>query len=325
MMQRRDFTNCLAALATLSAASLPAQAQENGPLRILVGFSPGGSVDAVARLLAERLKEPLGMNVIVENKPGATGRLALSEAQRARADGRTLVLAAGGAMVIFPWLYPGTLGYDPVKDFTPVSRVTSLSFVVSVGPAAPVTDIKGLIAWLKANPTKAMYATSGAGSVPHFSGLLLAQTLGVSLNHVAYRGGPQAEQELIGGHVPIMIDSPTSTTINLHRSGKLRILAVTGKNRLPALPDTPTLQESGVNLAIDNFFGLYGPAGMSVDTVNRIDRAVAQVLALPEMREKILATGLITDHGGPQELASVQAAQLRRWEAPIKASGFKAD
>ncbi len=237
MMQRRHFNTRLAALAAAGMASLPAMAQDGALMRIVVGFSPGGSVDAVARLLAERLKEPLGMNVIVENKPGATGRVALGEVQRARPDGRTLVLAAGGAMVIFPWLYPTNLGYDPVKDFTPVSRVTSLGFVISVGPAVPVTDLKGLIAWARANPGKAMYATSGAGSVPHFSGLLLAQTLGLELTHVAYKGGPQAEQELIGGHVPMMIDSPTSTTIDLHRSGKLRILAVTGKTRLPAVPD----------------------------------------------------------------------------------------
>ncbi|WP_245638575.1 Bug family tripartite tricarboxylate transporter substrate binding protein [Hydrogenophaga palleronii] len=325
MMQRRHFNTRLAALAAAGMASLPAMAQDGALMRIVVGFSPGGSVDAVARLLAERLKEPLGMNVIVENKPGATGRVALGEVQRARPDGRTLVLAAGGAMVIFPWLYPTNLGYDPVKDFTPISRVTSLGFVISVGPAVPVTDLKGLIAWARANPGKAMYATSGAGSVPHFSGLLLAQTLGLELTHVAYKGGPQAEQELIGGHVPMMIDSPTSTTIDLHRSGKLRILAVTGKTRLPALPDVPTLQEAGVNLAIDNFFGLYGPAGMPADVTNRIDRAVAQVLALPEVREKIQAAGLMTDHGGPQELASVQASQLKRWEAPIKVSGFKVE
>ena len=228
-------------------------------------------------------------------------------------------------MSIFPWLYPGNLGYDPVKDFTPISRVTSVSFVISVGPAAPVTDLKGLIAWIKANPSKAMYATSGAGSVPHFAGLLLAETLGTQMNHVAYRGGPLAEQDLVGGHVPMMIDSPTGTTIDLHKSGKLRIVAVTGKTRLPALPDVPTLQEAGLNLVIDNYFGLYGPAGIPTETVARIDRAVAEVLSHKEMREKILATGLITDHGGPQELANVQAAQYRRWERPIKSSGFKAE
>lgn len=325
MMQRRHFNTRLVALAAAGASGLPALAQDSSPMRILVGFSPGGSVDVVARLLAERLKDLLGTNVIVENKPGATGRVALGELRRARPDGRTLVLAAGGAMVIFPWLYPDTLGYDPAKDFTPISRVTSLGFVISVGPAVPATNFKDLVAWAKANPAKAMYATSGAGSVPHFAGLLLGQALGAPLTHVAYKGGPQAEQELIGGHVPMMIDSPTSTTIDLHRTGKLRIVAVTGKTRLPALPDVPTLQEAGTNLAIDNFFGLYGPAAMPLDVVTRIDRAVAKVLVMPEVREKIQAAGLVTDHGGPQELAGVQAAQLKRWEAPIKASGFKVE
>ncbi|MBN9408259.1 MAG: ABC transporter substrate-binding protein [Burkholderiales bacterium] len=324
-MQRRQFSTRLVALAATAAVGAPALAQDAGPTRILVGFAPGGSVDVVARLLADKLKDVLGTQVIVENKPGATGRVALAEAQRSRPDGRTLVMAAGGAMVIFPWLYPTNLGYDPVKDFTPISRVTTLGFTIAVGPAAPVTDMKGLIAWLRANPNKAMYATSGAGSVPHFAGLLLGQTLGLTLNHVAYKGNALAEQDLVGGHIPMLIDSPTGTTIDLHKSGKLRIVAVTGKARLPALPDVPTLQEAGVDLAIDNFFGLYGPAGIPADTLARLDRAVAQVLSQKDVRDKILAAGLLPDHGSSQELAAMQAMQLKRWEAPIKSSGFKVE
>ncbi len=324
MMNRRQFSQ-RAAFAAAASLAFPAMAQDTGPSRILVGFSPGGSVDVVARLLAERLRTPLGVNMVVDNKPGATGRVALGEAQRAKPDGRTLVLAPGGAMVIFPWLYPQSLGYDPVKDFTPISRVTTLGFVLSVGPAAPAGDLKTVLAWMRANPSKATYATSGAGSVPHFAGLMIAQDQGLQLTHAAYKGGPQAEQDLVGGHVPLMIDSPTGTTIDMHRSGKLRILAVTGRQRMPGLADVPTLQEAGVNLVIDNYFGLYGPAGMAADTVARIDRAVAEVMGQNEMREKILAAGLMPDHGGPQELASIQATQLKRWEAPIKSSGFKVE
>jgi tripartite-type tricarboxylate transporter receptor subunit TctC len=318
MMKRRHFT----ALAAVAAFAAPALAQER-TLKILVGFPPGGSVDVIARLLAEKLRASLGQNVIVDNKPGAGGRVALNEVKRAAPDGQTLVLSPSGALVIQPWLF-ANLGYDPVKDFTAISRVTTFDFAVTAGPGAPAGDLKAVLAWMKANPAKANYATSGAGTVPHFAGQLLGQAAGVPMTHVAYRGGAPAAQDLIGGQVPLMVDT-ASETLEHHKAGKVRILAVTGETRSRALPDVPTLKESGINVAADAFFGLYGPAGMPADVVARIDRAVADALKAPDVQEKIYNFGLVPNHAPAAALSASQVEHLKRWEAPIKASGFKAE
>lgn len=317
-MKRRHF----AALALAVLATSAAIAQER-TTRIVVGFPPGGSADVIARLLAEKLRVSLGQNVIVDNKPGAGGRVALNEVKRAAPDGQTLILSPSGALVIQPWLY-SNLGYDPIKDFTAISRVSTFDFAVTAGPGAPAGDIKTVMAWMKANPGKANYATSGAGTVPHFAGQMLAQASGVPMTHVAYKGGAPAAQDLIGGQVPLMVDT-ASETIEHHKSGKVRILAVTGDQRTKALPDVPTLKEAGINISADAFFGLYGPAGMAPDVVARIDRAVADAMRDPAIQDKVYGFGLVPNHAGSAELAATQAAHLKRWEAPIKASGFKAE
>lgn len=317
-MKRRHF----AALAA-TALAVPAVLAQDRTLKILVGFPPGGSVDVIARLLADKLRVSLGQTVIVDNKPGAGGRVALGEIRKAAPDGQTVVLSPSGALVIQPWLY-ANLGYDPVKDFTAISRVTTFDFAVTAGPGAPAGDLKAVMAWMKANPTKANYATSGAGTVPHFAGLLLGQAAGVPMTHVAYRGGAPAAQDLIGGQVPLMVDT-ASETIEHHRAGKVRILAVTGDARSRALPDVPTLKESGINIAADAFFGLYGPAGMAPDVVARLDRAVADALKAPDVQDKIYGFGLVPNHASAAALSATQADHLKRWEAPIKASGFKAE
>jgi tripartite-type tricarboxylate transporter receptor subunit TctC len=316
-MKRRHF-------AALAAAALaPAVLAQDRTLRIMVGFPPGGSADVIARLLAQKMSASLNQTVIVDNKPGAAGRLVLGELKRAAPDGQTLVLSPSGAMVIAPWLY-SNLGYDPVKDFTPISRIVTFDFAVTAGPGAPQGDLKSVLAWMKANPAKANYATSGAGTVPHFAGLLLAQAAGVPLTHVAYRGGAPAAQDLIGGQIPLMVDT-ASETIEHHKAGKVRILAVTGEQRSKSLPDVPTLKEQGINMAADAFFGLYGPAGVPTEVVNRIDRAVAEALKDPVIQEKIVGFGLVPNHAPSAELAATQVAHLKRWETPIKASGFKAE
>jgi tripartite-type tricarboxylate transporter receptor subunit TctC len=319
-MQRRHFTALAAA--ALAAPAAIAQPQER-TIRILVGFPPGGSADVIARLLAEKMRASLGQNVIVDNKPGAGGRVALGEVKRAAPDGLTLTLTPSGALVIQPWLY-SNLGYDPVKDFTPIARVSTFDFAVTAGPGAPAGDIRTVLAWMKANPAKANYATSGAGTVPHFAGQLLAQAAGVPMTHVAYKGGAPAAQDLIGGQVPLMVDT-ASETIEHHKAGKVRILAVTGEQRTKALPEVPTLKEAGINVAADAFFGLYGPAGLPADVVARLDKAVGEALKQPDVQEKVYSFGLVPNHGSAAELSAIQVAHLKRWEAPIKASGFKAE
>jgi tripartite-type tricarboxylate transporter receptor subunit TctC len=317
-MKRRHF----AALAAATLATPAALAQDR-TVRIWVGFPPGGSADVIARLLAEKLRVSLGQNVLVENKPGAAGRLILGELKRMPPDGLNLVLSPSGAMVIAPWLY-NNLPYDPIKDFTPVSRIVTFDFAVTAGPGAPAGDVKSVLAWMKANPGMASYGTSGAGTVPHFAGVLLSQASGVPLTHVAYRGGAPAAQDLIGGQIPLMVDT-ASETLEHHKAGRVRILAVTGEQRTRALPDVPTLKEVGINVAADAFFGLYGPPGMPADVVARIDRAVGEAMRAPDVQERVYGFGLVPNHAPAAELGAMQAAHLRRWEAPIKASGFTAE
>lgn len=317
-MQRRHF----AALAAASLAA-PALLAQDRTVRIFVGFPPGGSADQVARLVAQKMAATLNQTVIVDNKPGAAGRLVLNELKRMPPDGQNLVLSPSGAMVIAPWLY-SNIGYDPIKDFTPVARIVTFDFAVTAGPAAPQGDLRSVLAWMKANPNKASYGTSGAGTVPHFAGLMLSQAAGVPLTHVAYRGGAPAAQDLIGGQIPLMVDT-ASETIEHHKAGKVRILAVTGDQRSRALPDVPTLKEQGINMAADAFFGLYGPPGMQADVVARLDRAVADALRQPDIQERISGLGLVPSHAPAADLAATQASHLKRWEAPIKASGFKAE
>ena len=324
-MKRRQFAHLAVVVAAVAATlfAAPTALAQDRTMKIVVGFPPGGSVDVIARLLAEKLRVSLGQNVIVDNKPGAGGRVALGELKRAAPDGQTVVLSPSGALVLQPWFLTN-LGYDPVKDFTAIARVTTFDFAITAGPGAPAGDLKAVMAWLKANPGKANYATSGAGTIPHFAGQLLAQATGVPLTHVAYRGGAPAAIDLVGGQIPLMVDT-ASETIEHHKAGRARILAVTGEQRSKALPDVPTLKESGFNMAADAFFGLYGPAGMPADVVARIDKAVGDALRAPEIQEKIYAFGLVPSHASSAELTATQAAHLKRWEAPVKASGFKAD
>ncbi|MGH8829531.1 MAG: Bug family tripartite tricarboxylate transporter substrate binding protein [Polaromonas sp.] len=325
MLNRRAFSVMAAAMMSLiSLAPASAVAQDKPPVKILVGFPPGGSVDTVARLLAEDLRVALNQTVIVENKPGAAGRIALAELKRAAPDGQTLMLVPYGTLVVIPHIYKN-LAYDPNKDFTPISRVTTFGFALTAGPMFPKGDFKDAMTWMKGQPDKANYGTPGAGTPQHFAGLLFAQAAGLQLNHIAYKGGSHALQDLMGGTIPLMIDTATET-IEQHKAGKLRILATTGEKREKTLPDVPTLKESGLNMpAIEGWFGLYGPAALPANDVNRLNKAVGDILRKPAIQERILAMGLTPNHAGSVELASIQSTDFMRWAGPIKASGFTAE
>ncbi len=322
-MQRRALILAAVLAAGFAAAPWRAQAQDKPPLKILVGFPPGGSADIVARLLADKLRVTLGQTVVVENKPGAAGRVALGDLKRAAPDGQTLILAPSGAFVILPWVYKN-VGYDPVKDFTPVARACTFDFAITAGPGAPAGDLKAILAWMKANPGKANIGNPGAGTVPHFTGVMLGQATGVEITPVAYKGGAPLVNDLLGGQVPLAVDTPLET-IEHHRAGKLRIVAVTGEVRLKALPDVPTLKEQGINMSADAYFGVYGPPGMSAELTARLSRAVSDALRQSDVQDKIASLGLVPNYGSAEELAATQASHYRRWEGPIKTSGFTAE
>ncbi|MGS5085018.1 Bug family tripartite tricarboxylate transporter substrate binding protein [Hydrogenophaga sp. A37] len=309
-------------LALAAALALPAAAQDKPPLKIVVGFPPGGSADLLARLMAEGLKNDFSQ-VIVENKPGAAGRIALGLVKRAPADGQTVVLLPSGPMVLFPHVYK-KLEYDAVNDFTPISLLAHFQFSVVAGAGVPVKNVKDMIARAKAEPGKGTYGTPGLGSLPHFMGVMFSQKAGAELNHVPFQGGGPANTALLGGHIDYKFDVVTETA-ELHRAGKVRIIGVTGSKRDPQVPEVPTLQEQGVDMVATAWFAMYGPAGLKPEVRDMLSAAVAKAVRTPALKAKLIEQGYEPVGSTPAELAAAQAADLKRWEGPIKATGVQLD
>lgn len=311
----------LAALA-LAAAALPAAAQDKPPLKILVGFPPGGSADVIARLVGEAVRNDFSQ-VVVENRPGAGGRIALTAVKNAKPDGQTVVVLPSGPMVLFPHVYR-KLDYDAVRDFTPVSLIAHFQFGVVSGPASNVKTVPEMLAKAKSDPKGATYGSPGLGTLPHFMGVLMEQSAGVPFTHVPFQGGAPANTALLGGHIGYKFDV-VSETAELHRSGKVRIVAVTGSKRDPQVPEVPTLKESGVDMEATAWFAMYAPAGVPPDALARLERAMVTAMRKPEMQERMRKLGYETVGSTSAELAAAQRADLARWEKPIKATGVVLD
>lgn len=300
------------------ALACGATAQDKPPLKILVGFAPGGSADVLARLLAGALQNDFS-TVIVENRVGAGGRIALTQVKNARPDGQTVIVLPSGPMVMFPHVYR-KLDYDAVKDFTPVSQIARFQFGLVSGPASNVKSLAEMTANAKADPGSASYGTAGAGTVPHFLGVLLEQSTGMRLNHIPFQGGAPANNALLGGHIGYKFDV-VSETAELHRSGKVRVIAVTGATRDPQVPEVPTLREQGIDMEATAWFAMYGPAGLKPEVLARLEQAVMRAVQQPAVRDKLLALGYEPIGSTSQQLAAAQRADLARWEKPIKAAG----
>lgn len=304
-------------------AVLPvALAQDKPNLKILVGFPPGGSADTIARQMAIALKDDYA-SVVVDNKPGAAGRIALQQLKKSAPDGQTVIILPSGPMVLFPHVYKN-VGYDAVKDFTPISLLARFQFGIVSGPASNVKSIAEMLAKAKADPANASYGTPGAGSLPHFLGVLLEQSAGVSLNHVPFQGGAPANTALLGGHVGYKMDV-VSETAPFHRDGKVRIIAVTGAKRDAQVPEVPTLKEQGINMEASAWFAMYGPAGMPAATLAKLESQVRKAVSRPDMREQLTKLGNEPVGSTSAELAAEQKADLARWEKPIKATGISLD
>ncbi len=315
-------TRRILTLGLLATAALAAQAQSKPPLKILVGFPPGGSADVLARLVADALKDDFSP-VVVDNKPGAGGRIALGMVKNAKPDGQTVIVLPSGPMVLFPHVYK-KLDYDAVRDFTPISQIARFQFGVVAGPASGAKSVGDMIAKAKANPGASSYATPGAGTLPHFMGVLMEQSSGIQLNHVPFQGGAPANNALLGGHIDYKFDV-VSETAELHHSGKARIIAVTGSKRDPQVPEVPTLKESGVNMEATAWFAMYGPAGLSGEALSRLEKAMMKIVRDPALKDKLLKLGYDPIGSGSVELAAAQKADLARWEKPIKATGVQLD
>jgi tripartite-type tricarboxylate transporter receptor subunit TctC len=320
-MQRRS----LLAAAALTLAAFAATAQsDKPPLRILVGFPPGGSADTIARLLAERLPAQLGgQAVVVDNKPGAAGRIAIDQLKNAAPDGNTVLIMPSGPVVLFPHVYR-KLNYDVNKDLAPISQLAGFQFCVVSGPRSNVKTMPELVARAKADPSTASYGSSGNGTVPHFLGLMIGSAAGIDFQHVPFQGGAPALNALMGGHIGYTMDVVTEA-LEQHRAGKVRIIAVAGAQRSPQLPDVPTLREQGVAMDASAWFAMYGPGGLPTATAQRISQAVQTALKEPAFAQRLSALGLEPIGSTPEQLAAVQRADFAKWAAPVKASGFQAD
>ena len=322
MFNRREFLAATAATATLAGWPGLSRAQTLETARILVGFPPGGTADALARRVADKLRGHFAKTVLVENKPGAGGRLAVEELRRSAPDGTTLLLTPAAMITLYPHLYT-RLPYG-IDDVTPVATAAQVAFAFGVGPGVPdsVKNIKDFLAWAKANPALANYGSPGAGTPPHMLAALLSKESGVELRHVPYRGSGPGIQDLLGGQVPAF-SSPIGDYLPHLKSGKLRVLATSGATRSRFAPDAPTYTEQGFkSLEMVEWYGLFLPPKAAPELVQRAAAALRTAMSGPEMAEGLAAYGLEVQVNSPAELAKAVKDENAAWGPIVKKVGF---
>ena len=296
----------------------------NHPIRLVVPFPAGGTTDILARAVAQRMSETLGQQVVVDNRPGAGGNIGSELVAKSAPDGYTLLMGTVGTHAINPSLY-SKMPYDHVKDFTPVILVAGVPNVLVVNPDLPVKTVAELIAYGKANPGKLNFASSGSGTSIHLSGELFKTLTGLQMTHVPYKGSSPALTDLMGGQVQLMFDNLPSS-LGFIKAGKLRALAVTSAARSTALPDVPTVAESGLpGFEASSWFGVLAPAGTPRDIVTRINAEVAKWLASPEAREKLASQGALAAGGSPEDFVRHIGAETTKWAKVVKESGAKVE
>jgi tripartite-type tricarboxylate transporter receptor subunit TctC len=324
LIGRRTFMGCL--LATLPGAALfSSQVRSQGgetAVRIVFPFAAGGGGDALARLLAEHMRTGLDRPVIVENKTGAAGRIGVQAVKNAAPDGHTILLTPIAPVAIYQHVYD-PLGYDPFADLEPLSQVATFEFALAVGPQVPVKSLRELVGWLKANPGAANYGTPAAGTLPHFFAVSFARASGLDLRHVGYRGSANALTDLVAGQISMVVTT-TSDLLEMHKVGRIQILATSDAQRSPLLPAIPTFKEEGYAIQGTSWYAMYAPARTPSEVVTRLNKVIVDALRRPEVRERLLALGLYATGTSPQELATVQRADSELWAPAIKASGFTA-
>jgi tripartite-type tricarboxylate transporter receptor subunit TctC len=310
-------------LATLASGAW-AQAYPTKPIRLVVPFPPGGATDILARAVAQKLTDKWGQPVVVDNRPGAGGNIGSELVAKAAPDGYTLEMGTVGTHAINASLY-AKMPYDHVKDFAPVILVAGVPNVLEVNPSLPVNTVQELIAYAKANPGKLNFASSGNGTSIHLAGELFKVMAGVQMTHIPYKGSGPALQDLIGGQVQLMFDNLPPSLPQI-KAGKLRALAVTSSTRSPALPDTPTIAESGLpGYEASSWFGVLAPAGTPPAIIAKLNAEIAAWLATPEAKEKMVALGANIGGGSPEDFAKHIAAETAKWQKVVKESGAKVD
>jgi tripartite-type tricarboxylate transporter receptor subunit TctC len=328
-MTTRSIAVSLAAMAVagtlLGTAGAYGQAEgyPNKVVSMVVPTAPGGTTDIAARMTAEALSKPLEQQVIVDNKGGANGAIATSFVARAKPDGYTLLMQYSGYHVITPLLVKQT--WDPIKDFAPVANVLAAPQVMVVRSTLPIKTLADLVSYAKANPEKLSYASSGNGSLQHVTGVMFEQLAGIKLVHVPYKGTGQALNDLLGGTVDLTFT--TAPPLSAHiKAGKLVALAVTGKSRLPSLPDVPTTAEAGYpKLEVDSWFAVYAPAATPKPIIDKLTGEIAKVMEDQTFKRKAEEQGAHAAYMNPDQLAEFTRAELARWGEVIKSADIKAD
>ena len=320
-MQRRIFA--LATATALALAAVPALAQTfpTKPMTIVVPASPGGAIDLAARLIGQKFTEAWGQPVVIENKTGATGVIGTDFVAKAAPDGHVLALVAS-SHAINPSMFK-KLPFDTVKGFEPVVQTHTVPLVLVVAPDAPFKTMQDVIAFGKKNPGQLSFASSGNGGAPHFSGELFQSMAGLQMQHIPYKGSTLAHPDLMSGRVSIMFDTLAATSAQI-KGGKLRALAVTTPKRLPAFPDVPTVAEAGLpGYETSTWGGLLAPAGTPKAVVAKLAAETTRILALPDVRERMLAAGVEPVGGTPEQYAAFIGSEMVKWGKVAKAAGIE--
>lgn len=322
-MRRRAMLGTALLSALAPWASARAQAWPSKPLRLVVGYAPGGTTDILARLVAPHLASALGQPVVVENRPGAGGNVGTAAVARAEPDGYALVMGTGGTLTINPAIY-AQMPFDPQKDLAPVSLIAAVQNVMVVNAELPVRSVAEFIAYAKQRPGQVFFASSSVGSASHVAGELLNILAGLQMVHVPYRGSAPALADLVAGHgVQVTLDN-LPAFIGAIQDGRLRALAVTGANRSPVLPEVPTMQEAGVrDFEVTTVFGLLTTGGTPAEIVARLHRETVAAVRRPEITQRIKDLGAEPVASSPEEFAAVIARDIAKWREVVRRAAIQ--
>ncbi|HEX4886388.1 MAG TPA: tripartite tricarboxylate transporter substrate binding protein [Casimicrobiaceae bacterium] len=321
---KRSLAAVAAVILVAAAATASAQAWPAKPIRYIVPFAPGGTTDILGRIVAEKLSVALGQPVVVENRPGAGGGVGAELTAKSAGDGYTIMGGTISTHAINASLYK-SLGYDPVRDFVPITLIARVPNMLVVNPSLPAKDVKELVALLKSHPGKYSFASSGNGTSQHLSGELFKTMTGVDMQHIPYKGSPPALADVVGGQVAMTFDNIT-TAWPLAKGGKLRALAVTTAVRSSIAPDVPTLAEAGLaGYEVGSWQGVFAPAGTPPEVVRRLNAEIVRIVNAPDVREKLVALGAEPAPNTPEEFAAMVKAEVVKWADVVKKSGAKVD
>ena len=310
------------AFTALFAFASAAGAQK-GPVKIVVGFPAGATLDLMTRLVAENMRSGLGRPVIVENRAGAGGIVANEAVKSAAPDGATLLMTPVATMAIFPHSFAGTLRYDPLRDFAPVAHMSTFQIGFGVNAAVPARTLAEYVALVKKDPKAGYYGSAAPGSIPHFLGVMFARAAGIEMTHVPYKGTAPAMQAIATGEITA-ISTVVADVSTLVRSGKARLLATAGAKRSAMFPDIPTFKESGIDVEGEGWYALFAPARIPKASIDRLSATAIAAARNPELKQKLVGMGLEPTGLGPAELARILNADYHKWGPVIRASGFKA-